>query len=266
MVRRRTNTGFNSRKYLISRKAQNFTKMKTILEWLEEAKQQGYDWADAAIRNYDPNFVTIKEMNSLIEALGNAFSWGSSPEKYEYWEKIQCGLAIQATPAAPESPSLVDLVARYEAARLGLDRVLPDKNLREPHSTASYAAYMASYQEDMKEVIEQISDTLGLTDKYYALQKEFEAYKVEAVKSITMHNCEVSELRETVSRLEERNLIGWVTADKDGQLWKWLNCIRKYDIRWRRMPIGSITPKEAMELCGRVPKWEDEEPTPIYEK
>ena len=29
--------------------------MKTILEWLEEAKQQGYDWADAAIRNYNPN-------------------------------------------------------------------------------------------------------------------------------------------------------------------------------------------------------------------
>ena len=115
--------------------------MKPILEWLNEAKEQGYDWADAAIRNYDPNFVTIKETNSLIEALGNAFSWGSSPEKYEYWEKIQCGLAIQDTPADPKSSSLAELVARYEAARLGLDRVLLYKNLREPHRTASYAAY-----------------------------------------------------------------------------------------------------------------------------
>ena len=202
--------------------------MKTILEWLNEAKQQGYEWADAAIRNYDPNFVPINEANSLIHAIGNAFSWGSSPEKYEYWEKIQCGLAIQATPAAPESPSLVDLVARYEAARLGLDRVLPDKNLREPHRTASYAAYMASYQEEMKKISEQIADILSLTDKYYALQKEFEAHKATAEELnrsyINEHNenyermIKIEQLEKELEFLKNRKLIGWVTSDANGQV------------------------------------------------
>ena len=71
--------------------------MKNILEWLEWAKEQGYEWADAAIRNYDPNFVPIKEANSLIDAIGNAFSWGNSPEKYEYWEGV-CESLRDTTP------------------------------------------------------------------------------------------------------------------------------------------------------------------------
>ena len=246
--------------------------MKTILQWLEEAKEQGYDWADAAIRNYDPNFVTIKETNSLIDALGNAFAWGGSPEKYEYWEKIQGSLASQAQP--PQPPQLLtDLVARYEAARLGLDRVLPDKSLREPHRTASYAAYMASYQEDMKEVIEQISDTLGLTDKYYALQKEFEAHKATAEELnrsyINEHNenydrmMKIEQLEKELEAVRGKKLIGWVVANEFEQVYL-VRKPEKVKVGWNL--TEPLTPEEAMELCGRVPKWSDDEPIPVYEK
>lgn len=63
---------------------------KTILEWLEEAKQQGYDWADAAIRNYDPNFLLKypSDVDSLSDTLIFAFSWDKSPEGRDYWEPI----------------------------------------------------------------------------------------------------------------------------------------------------------------------------------
>ena len=63
--------------------------MKTILEWLNEAKKQGYEWADAAIKNNkNPKAYT----NSLSEALETAFVWADSPEKRKYWFKIDQGL------------------------------------------------------------------------------------------------------------------------------------------------------------------------------
>ena len=81
-----------------------------------------------------------------------------------------------------------------------------------------------------------------------------------------MHNCEVSELRETVSRLEERKLIGWVTSDAHGYLWWWNNSLRKTGDYWERKVGERLTPDQAVALCGRLPKWSDDEPTPVYEK
>ena len=65
--------------------------MKTILEWLEEAKEQGYDWADAAIRNYIRHWTDASPKNkvdSLVRALDVAFLWSDSPEKEEFWHGV----------------------------------------------------------------------------------------------------------------------------------------------------------------------------------
>ena len=63
--------------------------MKTVLEWFNEAKKQGYEWADAAIENNENHEYYA---NSLSEALETAFVWADSPEKREYWFKIDQGL------------------------------------------------------------------------------------------------------------------------------------------------------------------------------
>ena len=62
--------------------------MKTILERLNEAKEHGYYWADAAIRNYDPKFAEIQVSDTLYNALDMAFEWQDSPEGEDFWYKI----------------------------------------------------------------------------------------------------------------------------------------------------------------------------------
>ena len=47
-----------------------------------------------------------------------------------------------------------------------------------------------------------------------------------------------------------------VLPEKGGQWW-WPQSLTKFQI---------ITSEQAMELCGRVPKWEDDEPTPVINK
>ena len=59
--------------------------MKTVLEWFNEAKNQGYKWADAAIRNSDN---LNGENPDLATALAAAFVWRDSPESDAYWRNI----------------------------------------------------------------------------------------------------------------------------------------------------------------------------------
>jgi len=213
--------------------------MKPILEWLNEAKQQGYEWADAAIRNYDPNFVTIKETNSLIDALGNAFAWGGSPEKYEYWEGVSASLSSDeemdgfpstmtpVTPASLECP--IEDLGKLNSA---LENLAYNDALKEPYRTQVYEATKASYEEQLAEVKADIAKKIG----------------IEPVK--------------------ERKLIGWVMQNEDGGYSKYTapNFIKEDD-GW--FAIGEekwsdITTEEAAALCDRLPKWSDNEPTPIY--
>lgn len=65
---------------------------KTRMQWFEEAKANGAEWVDAAIRNatLEPlgeGRIYIKK-TSLSSALSGAFVWITSPEGHEYWETI----------------------------------------------------------------------------------------------------------------------------------------------------------------------------------
>lgn len=64
---------------------------KTILEWFEEAKENGAEWADKAIKNTlemsGEERLTAKAY-FLSDALQGGFIWMTSPEKHEYWETI----------------------------------------------------------------------------------------------------------------------------------------------------------------------------------
>lgn len=64
---------------------------KTILEWFEEAKANGADWADAAIdnaRGMTGEWVLNVSAFSHSDALERAFVWASSPQKRKYWQSI----------------------------------------------------------------------------------------------------------------------------------------------------------------------------------
>lgn len=64
---------------------------KTILEWFEEAKANGAEWADNAINTTielrGPERLKYPVF-SLANALYFAFAWHESVEKHRYWQLI----------------------------------------------------------------------------------------------------------------------------------------------------------------------------------
>ena len=206
--------------------------MKTISEWLEEAKQQGYAWADAAIRNYNPNYSIIKETKTLSAALIKAFSWRNSPEDYPYWNRVY-GIITTPSPTAPATPiSLEDMIEYLGKINSALENLEYNVMLREPYRTQIYDATKASYKEQLAEAKALIAKKIG----------------IEPTK--------------------ERRLIGWVVKNDDGGYCKHNapNFIKGYD-KWLAsggVDWADITPDQAKALCGRLPKWSDDEPTPIY--
>jgi len=62
-------------------------KEKTVSEWLQYAKEQGYEWADAAIENCE-NHNLKPVIPGLKYAIIIAFDWASSPESWKYWSDI----------------------------------------------------------------------------------------------------------------------------------------------------------------------------------
>ena len=204
--------------------------MKPILEWLNEAKEQGYDWADAAIRNYDPKFTTRKERESLKEALYGAFSWEGSPEKKEFWHGVSESLRATVSGDSTLIEYLIEDLGKLNNA---LGNLAYNDTLKEPYRTQVYEATKASYEGQLAEVKAKIAKSLG----------------IEPVK--------------------ERKLIGWVVQSEDGGYSKCTapNFIKEDD-GW--FVIGGknwsdITTEEAAALCDRLPKWSDNEPVAIYE-
>ena len=258
--------------------------MKPILEWLNEAKEQGYDWADAAIKNYDPNFTTIKERESLKEALRGAFPWASTPETIEFWRGVHSSIryanAVNPTPLE----SLIEDLGKLNSE---LENLEYNDTLKEPYRTQVYEATKASYEEQLAEVKEKIVKMLGieppdvkqLMEKLSSVKREFEAHKATAEELnrsyISEHNenyermMKIEQLEKELESAKSRKLIGWVVQNEDGGYSKRTapNFI-KHNGGWFALGViswGNITPKEAAALCGRSPKWSDDEPTPIYE-
>ena len=204
--------------------------MKSILEWLNEAKQQGYEWADAAIRNYDPKFTTRKERESIKEALYGAFSWERSPEKKEFWHGVSESLRVTVSGDSPLIEYLIEDLGKLNSA---LENLAYNDALKEPYRTQVYEAAKASYEEQVAKVKEKLAKMLG----------------IEPVK--------------------ERKLIGWVVQSEDGGYSKYTapNFIKEDD-GWFAIGEGKwsdITTEEAAALCDRLPKWSDNEPVAIYE-
>lgn len=89
---------------------------------------------------------------------------------------------------------------------------------------------------------------------------------------------ELEELRKRVSELEDRitkedisdisdlSWANWVATDEDGIIGAFQVKPYKDESIWNFYTSGEylhITKAQAMVLCGRVPEWSDDKPTPV---
>jgi hypothetical protein len=59
---------------------------KTALEWFEQAKQKGHEWAQLAIGNISGDLLI--KYASMSESLTWSFDWWKTPEGGEFWDKV----------------------------------------------------------------------------------------------------------------------------------------------------------------------------------
>lgn len=74
------------------------TNPKTVIEWLQKAKSEGFLWADEAIAHCAESKTAYDHAYSLSDAVGNAFNWIDARERKNsifYWENIYSGLIEQ---------------------------------------------------------------------------------------------------------------------------------------------------------------------------
>ena len=250
--------------------------MRTIEQWLEKAKEDERCWADAAIRNYNPKFAEIQVVDTLSDALNRAFDWQDSPEEEAFWVKIHMDLVNEESFEATDT--ITELITRYENTKAKLNTLQPDTSLREPFRQAAFKVYKNSYTNEIEELAQQIAERIGFSDKYEALQKEFEACKEtsEDIHGLYISEVEknsesiniIAKLEKEIEFLKNRKLIGWVVQNKDGGYSnRKVATFIKEDDGWSArggITWENITPDQAMIICDRLPKWYDEEPTPIY--
>lgn len=275
--------------------------MKTILEWLNEAKHQGHEWADAAIRNHDPNFFKKKNVLSLSDALLHAFNWDVAPEKDGYWESVFD--SIEMTPDL----TILELANMYEDSKVSLNALKPDYEVKEPYRTQILEAYKSFYEDKIENIQKQIIDKIGLSnindavsrlakaleskerelsaidgvysDKINRIEKEFNDYKVKSEEELGKYKNEYNNHVLKIDQLEqqllclksaqcsdERKVVGWITQDNYCRVLRHKTKPRKVGLVWVSDDNAyTITIEDALSLCGRLPVYVDKEPVPIYE-
>lgn len=90
----------------------------------------------------------------------------------------------------------------------------------------------------------------------------------DVIKALEELKARVSELENRITKEELPDISDWakwVATDYNGDIWAYAEEPEKV-INWWRALYGQfekITPKQAMLLCGRVPAWANDEPTPV---
>ena len=292
--------------------------MRIILEWLEKAKEDGYEWADAAISNYirewgSTTLPAAVMRENLIDALSCAFRWENSHEGYDYWDGVSKSLRtdeeMDKFPSTINAvdPTIAELITRYENAKSKLNTLQPDTSLREPFRQAAFKVYKNSYANEVEELAQQIAERIGFWDKYNSLQKELETCKktseevhnlyIDEVKknfenihiisqlekkldSVTQQyegyregsDAMTRDLEKEIAFLKNRRVVeGWIVQNED-KTYSIIAAptIYKDDGRWiynqaHNPPDWVDVPENNLkEFNCKIPKWEDEEPTPIY--
>lgn len=254
--------------------------MRTIKQWLEKAKEQGYDWADAAIRNYYPDYSDDNTSDTLCYALLMAFDWEYSPEGDAFWSEIYEDLVNKES--LYDTDTISELVIRYMNTKIKLNTLQPDTSLSEPFRQAAFKVYKNSYTNDLEDLAQQIAERIGFWDKYNSLQKELEACKktseevhnlyIDEVKKNFENIHIIAKLEKEIEFLKNRRVVeGWIVQNEDKSysiiaaptIYKddggWIYNQAHNPPDWVDVPENDLK-----EFNCKIPKWEDDEPTPIY--
>ena len=122
-------------------------------------------------------------------------------------------------------PTLSDLVNHFTELKAAVDTPEDFSGLREPYRSTVIEAIKASRKEELEEVKGRILEVLGIE-----VPMQFK---------------------------------GWVVKDDRGNIVLY-HAPTKTDRGWTAVTAKFITEEKAVKLCGRVPEWSDDEPTPIY--
>jgi len=69
---------------------------KTVIEWLEQAKADGYPWADAAKENCKKHPLLPNSSYSRIsDAILNGFNWSSTKEGDVFWDNVHDSISTR---------------------------------------------------------------------------------------------------------------------------------------------------------------------------
>ena len=93
----------------------------------------------------------------------------------------------------------------------------------------------------------------------------------DVIKALEELKARVSELenritKEEVPDISDLDWAKWVATDEDGCIFAFTVRPARGKSRWGLETEGwfeSITPEQALKLCGRVPAWTNDEPTPV---
>ena len=91
---------------------------KTAQEWFETIKDEQIK--KRAIANINP-FFSEELHGSLHNALGNAFIWAETPEKYDYWQNVSDELERESSKEEEAETIEKKMVVTFEFREKGLD-------------------------------------------------------------------------------------------------------------------------------------------------
>ena len=154
-----------------------------------------------------------------------------------------------------------------DARIAGLEAATPEKELSKKlwHSRREVAKLkrdLISAAIQIKELGENYNRTDAESNDLAAMYSSVLAKYAECKAKLDAIEQDNSEPESDISGL---NWVKWVATECNGEIWAYSYKPKKLKITWEARDYkdyDQITPEQAIALCGRMPRWEDEEPTP----
>ena len=112
-----------------------------------------------------------------------------------------------------------------------------------------------------KELLDKVISLYTEIGKIDESIKMLEVNKADLLSQLNEYKVVVNNVESNTDLVWEK----WVSADEDGDIYVYSETPIKVDGGW--WPTDGdykvITKEEAIALCGRVPKWSDNKPTPV---
>lgn len=112
------------------------------------------------------------------------------------------------------------------------------------------------------------SDRTIISDAISFIKERYEANLADLQAELNKYEIVDSVAKTGVSDRPDFAWVKWVAKDYDKRIWAYSEKPRKSKNVWRSddMAPKQISTEQTVSLCGRVPEWADEEPTPVINR